>query len=226
MVRGLMKMYLPPPGAKPTRRGFLKKGLLGGALLALGSGAYLFTRKSVEVDLPSDGLLVLTPREFAIVSALSWRLVPKRDGFPGVDVVQVARGCDRILTMVDTTAVDETKQLLMLLENALPNFLFGGRLSTFTTLSTDAQDAVLREWQTSRITLRRTGYTALRGLVMAAYFASDTTWPSVGYPGPLPGLHDPNAPVWKGGGAARPIGNGTYREELLAPPPALDGGTP
>lgn len=220
-----MKMYLPPPGAKPTRRGFLKKGFFGGLLLALGGGGYLFTRKSVEVDLPADGLLVLSPKEFAIVSALAWRLVPRRDGFPGVDAVQVARGCDRILTMVDATAVDETRQLLMLLENALPNFLLGGRPSTFTTLSTDAQDQVLREWQTSRLTLRRTGYTALRGLVMAAYFASPTTWAAVGYPGPLPGIHDPNAPVWKGGGAERPIGNGTFREELLAPP-AVDGGTP
>ncbi|MCA2977829.1 MAG: gluconate 2-dehydrogenase subunit 3 family protein [Myxococcaceae bacterium] len=220
-----MKMYLPPPGAAPSRRGVLKKGLIGGALLALGSGAYLFTRKSVEVDPPSDGLLVLSLREFAVVTALAWRLLPRREGFPSVDSLQVARGCDRILTMVDATAVDETKQLLLLLENALPNFLFGGRASTFTKLSTDAQDAVLREWQTSRVTLRRTGYTALRGLVMASYFASEKTWPAVGYPGPLPGIHDPNAPVWKGGGVERPLGNGTFREELLAPAD-VDGGTP
>lgn len=219
-----MKMYLPPPGQKPTRRGVLRKGLLGGALLALGGGAFLFTRKSVEVDLPADGLLVLTPREYAIVSALAWRLVPRREGFPSVETVQVARACDRILSLVDATALEETKQLLMLLENALPNFLLGRRLSTFTTMSTDAQDAVLTEWQTSRITLRRTGYTALRGLVMAGYFSSQATWAAIGYPGPLAGIHDPEAPVWRGGGAERPIGNGTFRDEPVAP--AVDGGTP
>ncbi|MDP3233421.1 MAG: gluconate 2-dehydrogenase subunit 3 family protein [Myxococcales bacterium] len=217
-----MKMYLPPPGSKPARRSVLKRGLIGGALLALGGGGFLFTRKSVEVDPPGDGLLSFTAREFAIVTALSYRVIPHREGFPTVDAVQVARGCDRILTLVDETALTETKQLLMLLENALPNFLFGRRARTFSTMSSDDQDAVLTEWQTSRITLRRTGYTALRGLVMAAYFSSPATWPAIGYPGPLPGIHDPNAPVWKGGGVERPIGNGTFRE----PAPAVDGGTP
>jgi hypothetical protein len=217
-----MKMYLPPPGSKPTRRGFLKKGLVGGALLALGGGAFLFTRKSVSVEPPADGLKVLTEREFAVLTALSYRLVPRREGFPGVEVVQVARACDRILSLVDPTALTEMKQLLMLFENALPNFLFGRRASTFSTMSTDDQDAVLDEWQTSRLTVRRTGYTALRGLVMAGYFQSDQTWAGMRYPGPFPGIHDPNAPVWKGGGAERPAGNGTF----VAPAPAVDGGTP
>jgi hypothetical protein len=217
-----MKMYLPPPGAKPARRGVLKKGLIGGALLAVGGGGFLFSRKSVDVELPGDGLQSLTAREFAIVSALSYRLIPHRQGFPTVDSVQVARGCDRILTLVDDTALRETKQLLMLFENALPNFLFGRRPRTFSTMSTDDQDAVLSEWQTSRITLRRTGYSALRSLVMAAYFSSPSTWPAIGYPGPLPGIHDASASVWKGGGVERPIGNGTFRQAM----PSLDGGTP
>ncbi len=44
----------------------------------------------------------------------------------------------------------------------------------------------------------------------------------------LPGVmgnFDPNAPVWKGGGVERPVGNGTFHE--VAPQPAaVDGGTP
>lgn len=218
-----MKMYLPPPGAKPSRRGVLKKGLFGGALLALAGGGFLFTRKSVEVDVPPDGLLVLTPKEYAVISSLAWRLIPRRDGFPTLESVQVARGCDRILSLVDATALTETKQLLVLLENALPNFLFGRRARTFSTMSTDEQDEVLAEWQTSKLTLRRTGFTALRGLVMASYFASKETWAPIGYPGPLPGIHDPNAPVWKGGGSERPSGNGRFIEVA---PAAVDGGTP
>lgn len=213
-------MYLPPPGAKPTRRGVLKKGLLGGVLLAVGGSVFLATRKSVQVELPSDGLRELTPREFAVVTALAWRLLPKRDGFPSVDAVEVGKNADRIVALLDPSAIKETKQLLMLLENALPNFLFGRRASTFTTMSTDEQDAVLNEWRQSGIALRRTGFTALRSLVNAAYFSSPATWPAVGYPGPPPGIHDPNAPVWKGG--ERPVGNGTFLE-TEAP---RDGGTP
>lgn len=219
-----MKMYLPPPGAKPTRRGVLKKGLLGGVLLAVGGSAFLATRKSVQVEVPPDGLRELSPREFAVVTALAWRLVPKREGFPSVDVVEVGKNADRIVALLDPTAIKETKQLLLLLENALPNFLFGRRAQTFTTMSTDEQDAVLDEWRQSGITLRRTGFTALRSLVNAAYFSSPLTWPAIGYPGPLPGIHDPNAPVWKGGGAERPVGNGTFLEPQ--PTQAADGGAP
>jgi len=33
----------------------------------------------------------------------------------------------------------------------------------------------------------------------------------------LPGIHDPNAPVWKGGGEPRPFGNGTWIEPEVTP---------
>ncbi len=207
-----MKMYLPPRGAKQSRRGFLKKGLLGGVVLAMGGGGYLLTRPSVDVPVPGEGLLVLTAKEFAVLSALAPRLVPARAGFPSVDDIRVAFNCDRILAQVDESALQELKQLLMLFENALPNFLFGGRTTPFTRLSTSDQDAVLWEWMSSALTIRRTGFLALRGLVMAAYYGSSKTWPAVGYPGPPAGIHDPNAPVWKGGDVPRPVGNGTFVE--------------
>jgi hypothetical protein len=64
---------------------------------------------------------------------------------------------------------------------------------------------------------------------MAAYYGNSKTWAAVKYPGPLPGIHDPNAPVWKGGDAPRPYSNGKWTETAL---PAkddaatTDGGTP
>jgi hypothetical protein len=116
----------------------------------------------------------------------------------------------------------------MLFENALPNFLFGLRTTPFTLLSADEQDEVLKEWMTSRVPLRRTGFLALRTIVMSAYYQNPKVWPAVGYPGPPPNIHDPNAPVWKGEGQPRPPGNGVMVE--VAPPPpapsAVDGGTP
>ena len=99
----------------------------------------------------------------------------------------------------------------------MPNFLFGGRIEPFTQLNPTEQDEVLNEWRDSRLTLRRTGCRALRGLALAAYFGNPATWNSVGYGGPPPGIHDPNAPVWKGGDEARPIGNGTMIEQPVTP---------
>lgn len=207
-----MKMYLPPRGQKQSRRGFLKKGLFGGALLALGGGGFLATRPSVELPLPTEGLLVLSASEYAVINALSARFIPVRSGFPTVEEIRVAFNCDRILTQVDDTAVREVKQLLMLFENALANFLFGRRTKPFTALSVPEQETVLAEWKNSKVTIRRTGFLALRSMIVAAYYGSSKTWEAVGYPGPPAGLHDPNAVVWKGGDVPRPLGNGSFYE--------------
>lgn len=195
-------MYLPPAGQQ--RRGFLKKGLIGGAVLALGGGAGLFLRGGKEVALPTEGLQALSPREYAVVMALAARMIRPSGAFPTIEAMQVGLNADRILTKVDDTALMEMKQLLNLFENALPNFLFGLRFAPFTQMAGEEQDVVLHEWITSGLEVRRTGYHALRGLVLAAYFVKPESWVATGYPGPPKGFHDPNAPVWKGDGPRPP----------------------
>lgn len=204
------KMYLPPAGQ--ARRGFLKKGLVGGALLALGGGTALFLRGSKDYPLPAEPLKALSPREYAVVMAVAGRMLPIAGEFPGFDKISVGLNADRILTKVEDSALNEMKQLLNLFENALPNFLFGMRVTPFTQMAGGEQDAVLHEWAHSGITLRRTGFHAVRGLVLAAYFVRPETWPAVGYPGPPKGFNDPNAPVWKGNGEPRPPSAGIWVE--------------
>lgn len=212
-----MKMYLPPPGARDSRRGFLKKGLFGGLVLALGGAGWLVTRRSAQVNVPS-GLQVLDAQQFAVVSALVPHFVPKRDGFPDPMALEVPKSVDGIIARVDDTSREELKQLLALFENALPNFLFGLRTTPFTQMSPDEQAKVVDEWRTSALTVRRTGYLALRTVVMGAYYGNPATWAAVKYPGPPKGIHDPGAPQWRGGGEARPVGNGTWVEPQEATP--------
>lgn len=195
-----------------TRRSVIKRGLLGGAVLALGGGAALVLRSGSSVTLPPEGLLVLGAREYAVVDALARRFIVPAPGFPSVDDVRVAFTCDRILALADETAQVELRQLLNLFENALPGLLLDGRITPFTKLDGEAQDAVIKGWMTSRLELRRTGYQALRAMIVSAYFQSKAVWPAVGYPGPPSAFHDPNAPVWKGGGEPRPPGPGVWVE--------------
>jgi hypothetical protein len=181
------------------RRSFLKKGVFGGLVLALGGGGFLASRRSWMLPVPAQGLLVLDPTEYAILMSIAARMVPGGEGFPSVQEVNVGLNADGILARSDPAAAREVKQLLKLFENALAGFLFGGRLHPFTRLATDDQDRVLREWQSSRLEIRRTGITALRTLVIASYFGSPLSWPALHYPGPPPGFHRPDAPVWRGG---------------------------
>jgi hypothetical protein len=195
-----------------TRRSFIKRGLVGSALLALGGGSGLLLRSSKLVDPPAEGLKVLGKKEYAVLDAVSRRILPARPGFPTVDETRIAFTCDRVLAMTDETSQVEMRQLLELFENALAGFIFGGRITPFTKLDGEAQDKVLHEWATSSIAIRRTGFLAIRALVTSAYYGNPLTWSAVGYGGPPKAFHDANAPVWKGGGEPRPPGNGVWVE--------------
>jgi hypothetical protein len=202
-----------PTSVAESRRGFLKKGIFGGLILAVGGAGFLASRRSRTVPLPTQGLEVLDPAEYSVLMAIAARLVPDGEGFPSAQEVGVGLNADRILARTDPAAAKEVKQLLRLFENALAGFIFAGRIRPFTRLAPPDQDEVLGEWQSSRLEIRRTGFTALRTLVLASYFGSPASWPAVHYPGPPPGFHQPDAPAWRGGGETRPEGNGVFHRE-------------
>lgn len=205
------KMYLPPKGE--NRRGFLKKGLFGGALLAAGGLGWVALRPGKYEPLPA-GMLVLHQREYSVLMAVARRLLPSGGNWPTPEKLEVGVRADHVLAKVDETGRIEVRQLLNLLESGLSGLLSGVGITPFTAMSAQQQDAVLEDWGRSRLLLKRTGFHALRGLVLAVYFGNPDVWASVGYGGP-PAFHDPNAPVWKGGGQPRPPGLGVWTE----PPP-------
>lgn len=198
---------LPPEAAAGIpRRRFLQAGLVGGALLALGGGTSLALRHTRLVPLPPEGLLALSPAQYAVMDAFARRFAPPREGFPSHDTVRTAFNADRILARADAGVLADFQQLLALFESALTGLLFAGTLRPFTRLEPEVQDRVIRDWRDSHLALRRTGFQALRAVAAGAYYSSPLLWPAVGYPGPPPGIHDPRAPVWRGGGEPRPGG--------------------
>ena len=152
---------------------------MGGSLLAIG-GVGLVAWPTRRTFRPKRALLVLDEREFAILAAVAARTV----GAPGADPAEIAHGSDLALSCNAPDAQKEFKQLLMLFENALAGLLLDGHLGAFTGLSPEKQDAVLAGWRDSGVAVRRTGYTALRKLTQAAYYANPACWPQVGYAGP------------------------------------------
>ena len=191
-----------------NRRSLIKRGLFGGALLALGGAGALVLRGTRKVALPPEGLLVLDEVEFAVVDALAGRFVTPVKG-PSVEEVRVAFNVDRVLMRASVDVRKEVKQLLKLFENALAGFLFGARVKPFTQLDGAEQDEVLREWQQSRLEIRRTGYQALRTLVFAAYYGADASWPAASYPGP-PMRAIKDQPVFTGEGGPPRTGLGVF----------------
>jgi hypothetical protein len=161
------------------RRDFLKKGLLGGIMLALG-GTGLLLYPGRHLAAPTQALKVLDERAFQVMVAIAARVVP----YPGADAVVIAQAVDTALSCTAPESQSDLVKLLGLFENALPGLLLDGRAAPFTRLDPEAQDRVLTRWRDSRLVLRRSGYHALRRLCLGAYYADPSAWPVLHYRGP------------------------------------------
>lgn len=166
------------------RRTLVKRGLLGGALLAVGGGAVIGMRSTRGSAPPKEGLKVFSAHEYAILAAVARRVVAAREGDPSTDEVDVALRVDRALALAHPSLQRELKQLLHLFENGLTGVFSGTSFAPFTASSKRAQDARLRAWSTSRVALFRTGFQAMKRLTAACYWSSPVTWKAAGYPGP------------------------------------------
>jgi hypothetical protein len=165
-----------------TRRTVLKVGLGGAAILAAG-GIGLGLRPSV-LRSPSRPLRVLSPVEFSVLAAFAERVAPGGRGFPPASQLGVAEKLDDYLFFKPDGVRKEVRQALHLVENAVAGFVLDGRPRTFTASTPAEQDAILEAWRHSRLHVRRTVYAALHGLCAATYYATPSTYPMTGYPGP------------------------------------------
>ena len=162
-----------------SRRSFLKKGIVGGVVLAFGGG--LAFCPSAHVATPTQALLVLAPSSFQVLVAVAQRVVTPE----GADHVAIAHGVDALLTRLPVETRADINKLLGLLENALPGLFLDARLRPFTRLSPEARDGVLDSWRTSRIALRRGGYQALRKMCLGTHYAQESSWGPVDYHPPV-----------------------------------------
>lgn len=140
--------------------------------------------RGTQVRAPRRPLKILDLTQYSVLAAAADRLAPTGPGWPTAGDLEVAEKIDDLLARGDPATAAELTQVLALLENALVGFVLGGRITTFTGSAPEVQDAVLDGWRRSRVSVLRTAFKALNGLVGASYFGDPRTYALVGYPGP------------------------------------------
>ena len=170
------------------RRRFLKRGLVGGALLALGGGGYLALRSGHRDPTPTAPLHAIDAKVFPVLVALAARMVHAETKDP----IALAHAVDFTLAFQPPEAKKDLNMALALLENGLFGLVTRASPRTFTELSPEEQDRALAGWQSSRLVLLRGAYTALKRLCLGAHYASLDAAREVGYPGPF--FEKPAAP--------------------------------
>lgn len=135
------------------RRGFLKLGIVGGALLAVtGAGIALIPGdRSVR---PRSPLGVLSEAQFAVLVALAARVLARTTADP----LTIAHSVDTALRFAPPEVQKDLGLALGLLDNALVALLTGRKPTPFTQLPELEQDAALHSWGDSRLALLRSAY--------------------------------------------------------------------
>lgn len=204
------------------RRGFLKVGIVGGAILAVsGAGVALIPGdRSVR---PRAQLHVFSEAQFATFVALAARVLARTTADP----VTIAHAVDGTLRNAPPEVAADLGTALSLLDNALVALLTGRKPVPFTQLDEAAQDAAFRAWGRSRVALLRSAYQGLRQLCLAAHYATPAAAAALGY---VPSIAKPEPPPITARGPLLVDAAAVRAQDAVEMPPGspapTDGGTP
>jgi len=169
----------PIESGQLDRRGFLRQATGGTVAIAVAS----ILPAGCTADYPQsegDGveLASLSVKEYAVVRAAAEAML---EGVP-VAPAEVATAIDRELAAVGDPVRSDLKSVLRLLEHLT---MLSGHRRTFTELQPAERLSYLRGWATSRLSLRRGAYQAIRGFVHYFAWNRPETRQLTGFSGPL-----------------------------------------
>jgi len=166
-----------------SRRTLLKVGVAGGVALVLAKWLYMQTSEPVVKD-PKFSALDASARSVvaAIVPVMLEGALPEGATTQARD--QVVAGVDRAVAGLPPAVRAEVDQLFSLLAFAPARCLVAGVWSPWPEASRDSIVAFLGRWRDSRFALLRSGFAALRQLILSAWYSNPQSWPAIGYPGP------------------------------------------
>jgi hypothetical protein len=121
-------------------------------------------------------------------------MFPHNLPFVSGSAARVPELVDELMSTMPTLTVEEFKQALALMENALTSLVFFGTPRPFSQCPPDVQDAILEDWRTSSLLLRRTVFRALNSVCAGAYYGNHARFDALGYGGPLVGLNPEATP--------------------------------
>jgi hypothetical protein len=163
-----------------TRRSFLKAGIFGALALAAAGGIYRMTRTP-----ESPGRFVLDDK---IRSALTAIIPAILDGAvrPGTpDVPAAIERTHAAILGLPLATQKEIQDLFALLTLGPTRRFLAGVPDDWPQAKKEDVTAFLQSWRQHRISMLQAAYQALHDLVTGPWYADDSTWQAIGYPGPI-----------------------------------------
>ncbi len=125
-------------------------------------------------------LMVLTSRQYKILSVFADRVIPRGGAFAlGALDVGVAESVDRMLSNFDQTTQMGLRMLLLFIEYS--TFLFTRKFKRFTRLSPEDQERYIKGWEGSRFYLCRSPLIILKMMCLLIFYSDERVEKDVGY---------------------------------------------
>lgn len=163
-----------------SRRSFLQAGLIGTLTLAAAGGLYRVTQRST-----SPGKFVLDDAAKAALSAIVPIML--HDAItPAAPVIDAAIA--RVQTAIAGLPLitqKEIQDLFGLLTFGPARRFLAGVPDDWANAKSEDVATFLQSWRLHRFTMLQSAYQALHDLIIGPWYADESTWASIGYPGPI-----------------------------------------
>ncbi len=164
-----------------SRRTFIKTSLIGAVALAAAGGLYRGMKNPAAPEafiLDGEAKAALA----AIASIMLQDALPSSS--PQSMEVEIARIQSAIASLPRTTQ-SEIQDLFGLLSLAPARRFLAGIPAGWAEAKPEEIAAFLQSWRVHRFAMLQSAYHALHDLIIGAWYADESTWESIGYPGPI-----------------------------------------
>jgi len=173
----------------PSRRQFIKAGIVGSAVLIAVRAVYgPFSSDALVAEDRDFAYGALDAKQRTIVAAVAPVLLagalPEEPAARERSLLEVVRGVDTAVSGLPPAVQEEIAQLFALLAFPPTRRIVAGVIAPWFTASPAEIAAFLQRWRQSRFALLRSGYRALQELTSAAWYGNPASWVRIGYPGP------------------------------------------
>ena len=164
------------------RRTLLKLGATSAALLAIVGGTAALIQPGLE-----RGALTAAGREVfrAIGLGVLDITLPEQTAAKETALTGLLDRIDVLISALPLHAQAELSQLLSILASGAGRRALAGLATPWPDVSAQAVQAAMQGMRLSSLAVRQQAYAALHDITAGAYFSDPSTWPMLGYPGPL-----------------------------------------
>lgn len=163
-----------------TRRSFLKVGLFGALTLAAAGGLYRAMKSPSPLHpfaLDGEARAALT----AIIGAMLQGAIPASNAATEKATAHTLEG----IAGLPLATQKEIQDLFGLLTLGPTRRFLAGVPDDWSVARREDVTAFLESWRLHRLMMLQSAYHALHDLIIGGWYADESTWASIGYPGPI-----------------------------------------